>query len=193
LLSIVAGDIKYNRGVIIDNGYLAYAALCARTIITSGTTNLPISNTVSLYNEFSENVLEKLADAGIVTFRHSPLYNEVVVYDGITASPENENLKLYCNVRMIQLCMSYINRLFQFYVGYDIVMLIRESIITEDINNVLNYLSAKGVITKYDFTIVPSYAKGEIKVYLNFMTQYMIKPVQICSVINAEFDEGGVN
>ncbi len=193
LLSIVAGDIKYNRGTIIDNGYLAYAALCASTVITSGITNLPISNTVSLYNEFSENMLEQMADSGLVTFRHSAFYDEVVVYDGITASSENKNLKLYCNVRMIQLCMSYINRLFQFYVGYDIIMLIKEGVIIEDLNNVLRYLSTKGVITTYDFTIVPSYGKGEVKVYLNFMTQYMIKPIQICSVINAEFDEGGIN
>jgi len=189
MISVVAGDIRYNKGTITDNGYFAYAALCANTIITTGTTNLPVSNNVSLYQEFSENVLKELADMGIVTFRHSPLYDRVVVYDGITASPENENLKLYCNVRMIQLCMSYINRLFQFYVGYNIIMLIKNNTIIDDLNNILTYLSAKGIITSYDFTIVPFYAKGEIKVYLNFMTQYMVKAVQLCSVINVEFEE----
>ena len=119
LVSVVAGDIKYNRGTIIDNGYFAYAALCADTIFTTGTSNIPISETISLYHEFSEEVLQDLANTGIVTFRHSPLYNQVVAYDGITASPEHENLKLYCNVRMIQMCISYINRLLQYYVGKD--------------------------------------------------------------------------
>ena len=189
LVSVVAGDIKYNKGTIIDNGYLAYAALCGHIVITSGTTNVPISNSISLYHEFSEDILKDMADTGIVTFRHSPLYKTPVVYDGITASPQNENLKLYCNVRMIQMCMSYVNQLFQYYIGYNIVELIEDSIITEDLENMLKHLSNQNIITSYDFQIVPYYAKGEIKVYLNLMTCYMVKAVQICSVINVGFAE----
>ena len=189
LISVVAGDIKYNKGTIIDNGYLAYAALCGNTIITTGTTNIPISDTISIYHEFSEDVLKDLANIGIVTFRHSPLYNTPVVYDGITASTQNENLKLYCNVRMIQMCMSYINKLFQYYIGYDVVELIKEEIIVKDLHNILSKLSAKNILTSYDFKIVPRYAKGEIQVYLNLMTCYMVKAMQICSVINVEFAE----
>jgi hypothetical protein len=189
LVSVVAGDIKYNRGTIIDNGYLAYAALCADTIITSGTTNIPISNTISLYHEFSENILKDLADIGIVTFRHSPLYDTPVVYDGITASAKNENLKLYCNVRMIQMCMSCINKLFQHYIGYDMVELIKDKIIVDDLHDILKKLSSNNIITSYEFNIVPYYAKGEIKVYLNLLTCYMVKAIQLCSVINVEFAE----
>lgn len=189
LISVVAGDIKYNKGTIIDNGYLAYAALCANTIITSGTTNIPISNTISLHHEFSEEVLKDLADIGIVAFRHSPLYDMPVVYDGVTASPVNENLKLFCNVRMIQMCISYINKLFQFYVGYNIVDLIKGKVIIEDLNNILKILANNNIITSYDFNIVPYYALGEIKVYLNLTTCYMVKAIRLCSVINVEFAE----
>ena len=189
LVSVVGGDIEYNKGTIIDNGYFAYAALCANTIITSGTTNVPISNSINLYHEFSEEVLKELADTGIVTFRHSPLYNTPVVYDGITASTENENLKLYCNVRMIQMCMSYINKLFQYYIGMNMVTLIEDGIINTDLKSILTKLSDVGIITNYDYTIIPSYKKGEIKVYLNLMTCYMVKPIQLCSVINVEFEE----
>lgn len=189
LISVVGGDIKYNRGTIIDNGYLAYAALCLSTDIISGTTNIPISDSISLYHEFSENVLKELADIGIVTFRHSPLYDTPVVYDGITASPDNENLKLYCNVRMIQMCMSYVNRLFQAYIGQNIVELIEDNIVEEDLKKILNRLQNVGVITKYEFTIVPFYKKGEIKVYLSLLTNYMVKAIQLCSVIDLEFAE----
>lgn len=188
LVSVVAGDIKYNKGKIIDNGYLAYAALCANTIYTSGTSNRPISDNISLYQEFSEEVLQSLAETGIVTFRHSPLYNKVVAYDGVTAT-EQENLKLYCNVRMIQLCISYINRLLQYYIGQDMYKLIKEGTIREDLTSILNIISSKGIITKYDFTIVPYYAKGEIKLYLSLLTCYMVRAVKICSVINLEFEE----
>lgn len=189
LISVVGGDIRYNKGTIIDNGYLAYAALCADTAITSGTTNIPVSDTISLYHEFSEEALRELADTGIVVFRHSPLYNTPVVYDGVTASPEDENLKLYCNVRMIQMCMSYINQLFQFYIGHDIVQLIENKIIASDLETILEYLYNKNIITAYSFNITPYYAKGEIKVYLNLMTCYMVKAVQLCSVINVDFAE----
>ena len=189
LVSVVAGDIRYNKGTIIDNGYLAYAALCANTIVTSGTTNIPISDAISLYHEFSEDVLKELADTGIVTFRHSPLYNTPVIYDGITASYSNENLKLYCNVRMIQMCISFINKLFQHYIGYDMVELIKDKIIIEDLHSILKILSSKGIITSYDFNVAPNYAKNEIKVYLNLMTCYMVKPIQLCSVIDVKFAE----
>ena len=189
LVSVVAGDIKYNHGTIIDNGYLAYAALCGNTIITNGTTNIPISDTISLYHEFSEDILKDMADVGIVTFRQSPLYNTPVVYDGITASAQNENLKLYCNVRMIQMCMSYVNKLFQHYIGYDLINLIKNKIIEKDLQIILEKLVKKNIITSYEFRIIPSYAKGEVNVYLSFMTCYMVKAVKMRSVINVEFLE----
>lgn len=189
LISVVGGDVEYNKGVIVDNGYFAYAALCASTFIASGTTNVPISDSLSLHHEFSEKTLKELAATGIVTFRHSPFYNIPVVFDGITAFTENESLALYCNVRMIQMCMSYVNKLFQFYVGQNVVELIEEEIITSDLREILTKLVNLGVITSYEYTIVPSYIKGEIKVYLSLMTCYMVKAIQLCSTINVEFDE----
>lgn len=189
LVSVVAGDIRYNKGTIIDNGYLAYAALCADTIITSGTANIPISDTISLHHEFSENILQDLAASGIVAFRHSPLYNTPVVYDGVTACSSNENMKLYCNVRMIQMCMSYINKLFQYYIGHDMQELIKQKIIAEDLNNIFAVLYRKSVITSFEFKIMPYYAQHEIKVYLSLTTCYMVKAIQLCSVINVDFAE----
>lgn len=189
LISVVGGDIRYNKGTIIDNGYLAYAALCTNTIITSGTTNIPISDSISLYHEFSEDILKEMADTGIVTFRHSPLYDTPVVYDGITGGTEDENLKLFCNVRMIQMCMSYVDKLFKTYIGENLVKLIEENIIENDLEVLLKNIHRSGIITDYDYTIVPSYSTSEVKVYLNLLTCYMVKPIQLCSVIDVEFAE----
>ena len=188
LISVVGGDIQYNHSTIIDNGYLAYSALCASVAVTSGITNVPISKSISLYHEFSELVLQELADIGIVTFRHSPLYNTPVVYDGVTAS-SNEHLKLHCNVRMIQLCMAYVNQLFQSYVGQNIVELIEDEIIEQDLDIILRKLLDKNIITKFDYQLSSNYAKGEVRVYLNLQTCYMIKPIHLCSVINVETAE----
>ena len=129
------------------------------------------------------------ADYQIQSFRHSPLYNQVVAYDGITALSGKENLKLYCNVRMIQMCISYINKLFQYYIGQNMYKIIKDKIIINDLSNILNAISSKGIITEYEFDILPDYARGEIKVYLSLLTCYMVKAVKICSVINLEFAE----
>ena len=195
LVSVVGGDIKYNK-TIIDNGYLAYAALCAKTLITEGTTNIPISESISIYHELEEEYLSELSDTGIVMFRHSPLYETPVVYDGVTAFIPNEEysiteLKLFANIRMIQLAISYINKLFQFYIGMNINDLINKNIINTDMNKILNTLVKKDIITKYNFTIVPYYNWNEIRVYLNLESCYMIKPITICPVINIKYEEGG--
>ena len=91
------------------------------------------------------------------------MYETPVIYDGITACTQNENLKLYCNVRMIQLCISYINKLFQYYIGYNIVELIENEIIHQDLQAVLKKLHSKNIITSFDFSIVPNYGNGEVK------------------------------
>lgn len=187
LVSCVAGDIAYNKGTIIDNGYLAYAALCGDTIITSGTANIPITNTINIWHEFSEDVLCDLADSGIVTFRHSPLYDTPVVYDGITAMRDDENLKLYCNVRMIQMVISYINQLFQWYIGRNLDELINRGIMESDLKFIFNSLLSRGIITNADFKIVPTYATGHVKLYLRLKTNYMIKAIQLCSMINVQY------
>lgn len=197
LVSVVGGDIRYNK-TILDNGYLAYAALAAKTSITEGTTNIPISNSIMIHQELEEEFLSKLSDCGIVMFRHSPLFETPVVYDGVTAFIPNEEfpnseLKLFANIRMIQLAISYLNKLFQFYVGMNIEELIKRDTMDKDIRKILNALVKRDIITKYSFTIVPYYNWNEIRVYLNLESGYMIKPITICPVINVEYEEVGVN
>lgn len=189
MVSCVAGDIKYNHGTIIDNGYLAYASFCSKIKINCGTTNIPVSSKIAIYEEFSEEVLQEMAETGIVTFRHSPLYNTPVVYDGITACPDDENLRIFANVRMIQMCISYINKLLQSYIGYNMVDLMKDEVIVEDLHHILEILVAKNIITQYNFKVMPYYATGEIKLYLTLMTCYMVKAVTLCTVVNMEFDE----
>lgn len=189
LVSAVAGDIMYNKGTIIDNGYFAYAALCAATKYLEGTSNVPISDTISIWHEFSEDVLADLVEAGIVAYRHSPFYDTPVAYSGITCGGDNENLRLYCNVRMVQMAISYLNRLFQFYIGMNMVVLIEQQIVKHDINVILTALKQRGIITAFEYRIVPKYAENHIKVYLTMMTNYMTKAVHLSATIEADFIE----
>ena len=190
LVSCVAGDVEYNGGTIIDNGYLAYGSFNASIQINIGNTNIPINNTLFLYNEFSEEVLKELADTGMVTFRHSPLHNTVVVYDGITATSRKESpLRLYWNVRMIQMCISYLNQLFQFFIGHNLSSLMNKKRIENAVNEVLNILVARNVITDFDFDLTPDYTKGTLTVNLNLLTNYMTEALNIKSVIDINSEE----
>jgi hypothetical protein len=185
LISVVAGDLSYNKGSIIDNGYLAYGAFNASIQINVGNTNMKVSDNLRLYNEFSEEILADLAENGIVTFRHSPVYNAVVVYDGITATTRDLSpLSLYCNVRMVQMCISYLNQLFQFYVGLDLKSLMENKMIEKNIETILSVLVSKNVITDYNYTLEPDYLNGTLIVNLDLLTNYMTRSLKINSVIN---------
>lgn len=193
LVSVVGGDIKYNK-TYIDNGYLAYAALCSRISMIESTTNIPISDSISLYHELEEEHLSELADTGIVMFRHSPLYDTPVVYDGITSfiptdTHPLEELKMFSNVKMVQLAMSYLNKLFQFYVGMNMHDLIDTRTIDKDVSKIMNALVNRNIVTKYSFEIVPYYSWNEIRVYLNLENRYMIKPITICPSANVKYRE----
>lgn len=188
LVSAVAGDIMYNCGAIIDNAYLAYGTFCAMVKTTSGTTNLPLSDTISIYEEFSEDVLERLCDNHIIAFRHSPLHEKPVAYSGITVS-DDDNLKYFVNVRMVQMCISYLDRIMQFYLGMDMQMILKEGYIEKDIKQMLETLKSIDYITYYEYKLVPYYMQGEIKVYLTLISNFMVKSVTLCTSIRAEFSE----
>lgn len=192
LVSIVGGDILYNHKYQAP-GYLCYAAMCTKCMVTEGTTNLKISDSVSLYHEFEQEYLENLSDHGIVTFRHSVVFKQPVVYNGVTAfrghKALSDDYKNFANVRMIQLAIAYVNRIFQFYVGHSVQELINENIISTDIDIILSNLQKRGCLSKYNFRIVPYYKQGEIKVYLTLETIFMIKPVTVCPKIIVEYGE----
>lgn len=193
LVSVVGGDIKYNK-TYPDSGYLAYAALCSKVSIAEGTTNVPISDTISIYHELEEEYLSELADTGIVMFRHSPLYNTPVVYDGVTSFIPTENypiteLRLFANIRMVQMAISYLNKLFQFYVGMNIQDLIDTNSIHKDVAKIMDTLVQRNIVTKYSFEIVPYYSWNEIRVYLNLENRYMIKPITVYPTINVKYEK----
>ena len=190
LVSVVGGDIQYNRGTIIDNGYLAYGSFNSSIQVNIGNTNIPISDNMLLYNEFSEEVLADLAANNIVCFRHSPLYNTPVVYNGVTAIDKNDSpLRLYWNVRMIQMCISYLNQLFQFFIGFNLDELIRTNKIKDSVNEILSILMSKNVITNYGYELEPDYVKGILVVNLNLTTNYMTESIPIRSIIEINSEE----
>lgn len=187
LVTAVAGDLRYNY-TKVHNACFAYAAIASAVTVNEGTANIPIDK-VQLYNEWTEEALSELADGGICAFRHSPLYDKPVVYDGVTCCTEDENYKLFANVRMIQMTISYLNKLYQFYIGMDMVKLVKEGIIETDSKTILSAIQRRNIITSFDIQIAPYYYEQHVKVYLTFQTNYMTKSIKAYTEISGEFKE----
>jgi hypothetical protein len=90
---------------------------------------------------------------------------------------------------MIQMCISYLNRLFQFYIGLNLRNLIEKKIIHNNMNNILSILKSKNVITDYSYNLEPNYKEGTLIVNLDMITNYMTKSIKINSVININTEE----
>lgn len=188
LVTAVAGDLRYNY-TEVHNACFAYAAIASSVTVNEGTANIPIDK-VGLYNEWTEEALAVLADNGICAFRHSPLYDKPVIYDGVTCCTEDENYKLFANVRMIQMAISYLNKLYQFYIGLDMVRLVKDDIIENDSRTILAMIQSRDIITDFDIQIAPYYYKQHVKVYLTLQTDYMTKSIKAYTEISGEYQEG---
>jgi hypothetical protein len=90
---------------------------------------------------------------------------------------------------MIQMCISYLNRLFQFYIGLNLRNLMEKRIIHNNIDNILSILESKNVITNYKYSLEPNYREGTLIVNLDMLTNYMTKSLKINSVININAEE----
>lgn len=176
LISAVVGDLKFDGGVIA-NGYTAYAGTVASLNIASNTTNKPVGTTVMLFNEFKNQDLSSLADLGVVTFRYSPLQECVVVMNGVTTAPVDSDFHFLCNVRMIQLTMSFLKAVFEDYIGEDVQALMGNNLLSDNIQTLLDYLKGNSIITGYSVTVTRDDNVGEITLDVSLKTVFMIESV----------------
>jgi hypothetical protein len=82
------------------------------------------------------------------------------------------------------MCIAYLNQLFQFYIGLNLVELIDKSIMSKNIEDILNILVSKSVINRYDYTLEPNFRNGTLTVNLSLLTNYMTESLKISSIIN---------
>jgi hypothetical protein len=180
LVSVVAGDLSYNYGDTVNNGYSVYAGLISSLSVKSNTTNIPLPESISVFNEFSEDAMKILSDLGVVTFRISPFYDRPVVYSGVTpVDKDKTDLHLYCNVRMIQLTISYVRKLLESYIGENIDDLVSSGIMRKELEYVLDTIRDRGVIDSYEAEIVIDNTAGELSFYLILQTIYMLEGIEV--------------
>ena len=180
LVSVVAGDLGYRYGQSVSNGYTAYAGLIASLSVPSNTTNVPLPESILLFNEMEEGTLRRLADMGVVAFRHSPFFERVVVFSGVTpAESTKTDLHLLCNVRMVQLVISYVRKTLEGYIGEDITGVIENGVLRKDVEYILNILATKDVLLSFEVDFRVNWEEGELRFILVLQTQYMIEGVKV--------------
>jgi hypothetical protein len=177
-ISVVAGELEYSDGTIA-NGYTGYAGLMASTTIASSLTNKPLGDKVKLATTFTSEQLEAMANLGVVSFRDSILKG-LVVSNAVTPVADISNeLHYSCNVRMIQLTLSFIKLQLDKFLGEDINKLIDDNAIDTTIKGVLEYLKEQDVLKDYTYTQNIDRINGVLQITLDLKTLYM---VESCSV-----------
>lgn len=184
LISVVAGDLTYEYGMKVNNGYTFYAGLISSLSVATSTTNKPLHESVYIYNEFDNDDLYYLSEKGVVTFRESPLIDRAVVLNGVTTSHTGSDLHFLCNIRMVQLTAAYIKDQFQSYIGEDINSLIDTGIAEANLNSLLNLLNKMGILTGFKAHIIKDDAIGCVTYHVHLKTVYMTEFVTVTGGIN---------
>lgn len=179
LVSMVAGDLSYDNGLKRNNGYTFYAGLITSLSIAANTTNKSLDKSVYIYNEFSNEDLSYLSDLGVVTFRQSVLTDTAVVTSGVTTALVETDLHFLCNVRMIQLTLSYIKSQFLTYIGEDINELINGGIAQINLDALLTLLTKRGIITAFKTSIIKNDEIGRVTYYVDLKTIYMTEFIKV--------------
>lgn len=186
LVSVVAGDLQTDYGSSLGNGYTVYAGLASSTRVDTNTTNKPFRSSVTLYNEFQEKDITELSDMGVLTFRASPLYNRVVVANGITsASPDNQ-LRYFCNTRMIQLTVCFVKELMETFIGEDLTSLMDNGIIEEELHSLMEFLKDNRILKDYNIQLLTNDEEGTMTVLLDLQTIYMVEYIKASGEISYE-------
>ncbi len=177
LISICVGDIYTTYGTRVYNSYILYATLIAGLQVIENTTNKPLPDSFTAYNDFDNMSLSKIRELGFTAFRYSALKKSVVVSSGVTAS-NDINFKYLCNIRMCQLVMVKVNELLSNYIGEDISYLIKTKQIQSKLLDVLNNLISKNVLLGFSINSMTIPEKGHLLLDLSFKTVYMTESIR---------------
>lgn len=177
LISVCVGDIYTTYGTRVYNSYILYATLIASIQVIQNTTNKPLPDSFTTYNDFDNMSLSKIRELGFTAFRYSILKKSVVVSSGVTTS-DDENFKYLCNIRMCQLVMTRVNKVLSQYIGENISSLIRTKQIENRLINLLSNLISENIIAGFAINSITVPQMGHLLLDLSFKTIYMTESIR---------------
>lgn len=184
LIDACVGDVYYDYGAFLGNHYTAYAGLSSGLPLKDHTTNKTYNRSITIRNEFGNEHFVQMMDNSLVGVRVSPLTDLVTVVNGVTTAPWTSDLHHVCNMNMIQITAFYIQRVFNRYLGENIVELIRNRTLHTELNAVLGYLKSKGIIEQYKAQILEDEGNGQVKYLVSLKSKNMINFIGLSNSIN---------
>ena len=154
-----------------------YATLIASIQVIQNTTNKPLPDSFTTYNDFDNMMLAKIRELGFTAFRYSILKKSVVVSSGVTTS-DDENFKYLSNIRMCQLVMTRVNEVLSEYIGQNINSLIKTNQIENRLIKLLTNLINENVISGFTINSMTVPKMGHLLLDLSFKTIYMTESIR---------------
>lgn len=187
-ISVVAHDLTFTPSFGLDyhdSGAVLYGAMLTGHYDT--TTRLPIGEKARLRYELSDKARYQLSRIGIVTFRDSVRYGQVV-HSGVSAAVEQNDYHNIANVRMTQLTMAYMNDAIQAIYSDNYAPEVRRMMLEEEVRLRIELLTREKVILacNYQIRFNEDESKGEI--VLTLMTKYSVEGIEITASI--QYPEG---
>lgn len=177
LISICVGDMYTTYGTRIYNSYILYATLIASIQISENTTNKPLPDSFTVYNDFDNFSLAKIRELGFTGFRYSVLKKAPVVSSGVTTS-DDPNFKYLCNIRMCQLVMTRVNKLLSQYIGENINSRIIIKQLEGKLIDLLTKLINDNVLSGFSVNSLTIQKMGHLLLDLSFKTVYMTESIR---------------
>lgn len=184
LVSLTYGDLYYDFKSSISNSLMFYANIYLNLAPNTNTTNKSLDESYSLKDHLTYEQMKYLESIGIVTFRHSPYFDKVVVCNGVTSVTTLSEFKYIVNVGMVQTIMPAIKLELEKYIGHDLKSVIDSSNVKDDVKKVLTKYANEEVIDKYEFGLVANLDDGELICNLTLKTAFMVEDIKLIGKIN---------
>lgn len=184
LVSLTYGDLYYDFKSSFSNSLMFYANVYLNLAPNTNTTNKYLDESYSLKDNLTYEQMKYLESIGIVTFRHSPYFDKVVVCNGVTSVTTLSEFKYIVNVGMVQTIMPAIKLELEKYIGEDLRSVVDSSNVKDDVKKVLTKYANDEVIDKYEFGLVADFDNGELVCNLTLKTAFMVEDIKLIGKIN---------
>ena len=174
-LSCIIGDLAYPDGAVYP-AYVAYALQLGMVSVAQSTTNQTIGDGIVPCELFDGDMLTALANRGLTAYRYSPLSGTVVA-SGVTMGLVGSDFHYICNVRMIQLVLSYVRQQLGKFIGEDIGELESTDAVGDAMRDLFDYMKTNAIIKDGNWQTAIDKASGVLDVAINLRTLFMVESV----------------
>lgn len=186
LISIVYDFLYFNYKESLINPVVLIAFEMSKILTSGNITNKPLNKGISLNSNLTVNQIKEISNLSIMTFRHSPLYDSVVITNGMTNYRVDDDYKYLTTIVLLQNILPQIKEIISEQLGESIYQLDKNRVIDDAIVKFLNNKIKNGTLENYNFNIFYDTDKGHIQYELYIKNKYMIEGINYIGDITYE-------